>query len=53
MDENRADTPEQVIGFAPKGGPSSHGTLVEEAEKPSLQSSKRLLTYRMKTATVP
>src|SRR6266436_983183 len=31
MDENRADTPEQVIEFAPKGGPRSHGTLVEEA----------------------
>src|SRR5262249_15827889 len=31
MDENRADTPEQVIEFAPKGGPPSHGTLVEEA----------------------
>ena len=31
MDENRAGTPEQVIEFAPKGGPRSHGTLVEEA----------------------
>ena len=31
MDENRADTPEQVVEFAPKGGPRSHGTLVEEA----------------------
>jgi len=31
MDDNRADTPEQVIEFAPKGGPRSHGTLVEEA----------------------
>ena len=31
MDENRADTPEQVIEFAPKGGPRSHGALVEEA----------------------
>jgi exonuclease VII small subunit len=31
MDENRAGTPEQVIAFAPKGGPRSHGTLVEEA----------------------
>jgi hypothetical protein len=31
MDENRADTPEQVIEFAPKGGPRSHSTLVEEA----------------------
>jgi hypothetical protein len=31
MDENRADTPEQVIEFAPKVGPRSHGTLVEEA----------------------
>jgi hypothetical protein len=31
MDENRADTPQQVIEFAPKGGPRSHGTLVEEA----------------------
>jgi hypothetical protein len=31
MDENRADTPEQVIEFAPKGGPPRHGTLVEEA----------------------
>jgi hypothetical protein len=31
MDENLADRPEQVIAFAPKGGPRSHGTLVEEA----------------------
>ena len=31
MDENRTDIPEQVIEFAPKGGPRSHGTLVEEA----------------------
>ena len=31
MDENHADTPEQVIEFAPKGGPRSHGTLVDEA----------------------
>jgi hypothetical protein len=31
MDDNRADTPEQVIEFAPKGVPRSHGTLVEEA----------------------
>jgi hypothetical protein len=31
MDENRADTPEQVIEFAPEGGPRSHSTLVEEA----------------------
>ena len=31
MDENRADTPEQVVEFGPKGGPRSHGTLVEEA----------------------
>jgi uncharacterized protein YlxW (UPF0749 family) len=31
MDENRTGTPEQVIEFAPKGGPRSHGTLVEEA----------------------
>ena len=31
MDDNGADTPEQVIEFAPKGGPRSHGTLAEEA----------------------
>jgi hypothetical protein len=31
MDENRADTPEQVIEFAPKGGPRSYTPLVDEA----------------------
>jgi hypothetical protein len=31
MDENRADTPEQVLKFVPKEGPHSYGTLVEEA----------------------
>jgi hypothetical protein len=31
MDENRADTPEQVIEFAPKGGPRSYAPLVDEA----------------------
>ena len=31
MDEDRAGTPEQIIEFTPKGGPRSHGTLVEEA----------------------
>jgi hypothetical protein len=31
MDENRADTPEQVLKFAPKERPHSYGTLVEEA----------------------
>jgi chromosome segregation ATPase len=31
MDENGADTPEQVIKFAPKGGPRSYDTPVEEA----------------------
>jgi len=31
MDENRADTPEQVIEFAPKGGPHSYTPLVDEA----------------------
>jgi len=31
MDENRADTPEQVIKFAPKGGPRSYGIPMEEA----------------------
>jgi len=31
MDENGADTPEQVIKFAPKVGPRSYDTLVEEA----------------------
>jgi hypothetical protein len=53
MDENRADTPEQVIEFTPKGGPRSHGTLVEEAGEAIIAKLKRLLTYRMKTATVP
>jgi hypothetical protein len=31
MNENDADTPEQVIEFAPKGGPRSYAPLVEEA----------------------
>jgi len=31
MDENGADTPEQVIKFAPKVGPRSYDTPVEEA----------------------
>jgi phosphoribosyl-ATP pyrophosphohydrolase len=31
MDKNRADTPEQVIEFAPKGGPRTYGPVVEEA----------------------
>jgi hypothetical protein len=31
MDENGADTPEQVIEFAPKGGPRSYTPLVDEA----------------------
>jgi hypothetical protein len=31
MVENRADTPEQVIKFAPKEGPRTYGTPVEEA----------------------
>ena len=31
MDESRADTPEQVIEFAPKGGPRSYTPLVDEA----------------------
>ena len=31
MDENRAGTPEQVIEFAPKGGPRSYTPLVDEA----------------------
>jgi hypothetical protein len=31
MDENRTDTPEQVIEFAPKGGPRSDGTPVDQA----------------------
>src|ERR1700739_3736013 len=31
MDENRAETPEQVIEFAPKGGPRSYTPLVDEA----------------------
>jgi len=31
MDENSADTPEQVLKFLPKERPRSHGTLVEEA----------------------
>jgi hypothetical protein len=31
MDENRADTPEQVIEFAPKGGPRSYTPPVDEA----------------------
>ena len=31
MDDNRADTPEQVIEFAPKGGPRSYTPLVDEA----------------------
>jgi hypothetical protein len=30
MDENRADTPEQVIEFDPKGGPRSYAPLVDE-----------------------
>ena len=28
MDENRADTPEQAIEFAPKGGPRSYAPLI-------------------------
>ena len=31
MDENRADTAEQVIEFDPKGGPRSYAPLVDEA----------------------
>jgi hypothetical protein len=31
MDENGADTPEQVVKFAPKERPRSYGTPVEEA----------------------
>jgi chromosome segregation ATPase len=31
MDENGADTPEPVSKFAPKGGPRSYDTPVEEA----------------------
>jgi hypothetical protein len=31
MSENSADTPEQVVKFAPRGQPRSHDTLGEEA----------------------
>jgi hypothetical protein len=31
MDENRSDTPEQVVKFLPKEQPRSHGTPAEEA----------------------
>jgi predicted nucleic acid-binding Zn-ribbon protein len=31
MDENRSDTPEQVVKFVPKVLPRSHGTPAEEA----------------------
>ena len=31
MDENRADTPDQVIEFVPKGRPRSYAPLVDEA----------------------
>ena len=53
MDENCADIPEQVIEFAPKGGPRSHGTLVEEAGEAIIAKLQKAAAYRMKTATVP
>jgi len=40
MDENGADTPEQVLKFVPTERPRSYAPLVEEAEKPSLQRFK-------------
>ena len=41
MDEDRAGTPEQIIEFTPKGGPRSHGTLVEEAGEAIIAKIKK------------
>jgi hypothetical protein len=53
MDENRSDTPEQVVKFLPKELPRSHGTPAEEAGQAIIAKIRRLLTYRMKPATAP
>ena len=53
MSEHGADTPEQALKFVAKERPRSYGPLVEEAGEAIIERSKRPLTYRMKTATVP
>jgi hypothetical protein len=51
MDENGADTPEQVLKFVPKERLRGYAPRVEEAGEAII--ANRPLTYRMKTATVP
>jgi hypothetical protein len=48
MDENRSDTPEQVVKFLPKEQPRSHGTPAEEAGQAIIAKIRKAINVASK-----